>query len=131
MPQAARPVSPHLGIYRWQIQMVSSIVHRAAGVALAVGALLLIGLLGALAAGPEAYAKVQACAGAWPGQIVLLGFTWSLAFHLLNGLRHLLEDTGHGYAIKTFVATGWIVVIGSVVLTLLVWAFVLLQRGGA
>lgn len=131
MPQAARPLSPHLSVYRWEIQMVSSIVHRATGVALAVGALLLICLLGALAAGPEAYAKVQGFAGSWLGQIVLVGFTWSLMFHLLNGLRHLLEDTGHGYAIKTFVATGWIVVIGSVLLTVLVWAIVILQRGGA
>lgn len=130
MPQAARPLSPHLGIYRWQIQMVSSILHRAAGVALAGGSLLLVCLLGSLAAGPEAYATVQRCAASLPGQLLLFGWTWSLAFHLLNGLRHLLEDTGHGFAIKTFVLTGWIAVIGSFVLTGVVWACVLL-RGGA
>lgn len=130
MPQA-RPLSPHLQIYRWQIQMVISIVHRATGIALAAGTVLLVCLLAGLAAGPEAYAKVQACAGSLIGQILLFGWTWSLAFHLLNGLRHLLEDTGRGYAIKSFIQTGWIVVIGSLVLTALVWACVLLQRGGA
>ncbi|WP_313918831.1 succinate dehydrogenase, cytochrome b556 subunit [Tahibacter sp.] len=131
MPQAARPKSPHLDIYRWQIQMVSSILHRAAGVALAIGTVLLVCLLASLAIGPEAYAKVQSCAGSVFGQLLLLGWTWSLAYHLLNGLRHLLEDTGHGFQIRTFVMTGWVAVIGSLVLTALVWACVLLQRGGA
>lgn len=131
MPQAARPKSPHLQIYRWQIQMVSSILHRAAGVALAGGTLLLVCLLAALAAGPEAYANVQRCCASVVGQLLLLGWTWSLAYHLLNGLRHLLEDTGAGFEIKTFVMTGWVAVVGSFVLTALVWACVLLQRGAA
>lgn len=131
MPQVARPRSPHLDIYRWQIQMVSSILHRAAGIALAAGLVLLVCLLTSLAAGPEAYAKVQRCTGSAIGMIVLLGFTWSLSYHLLNGLRHLLEDTGRGFAIKSFVLTGWIAVFGSFVLTALVWTCVLLQRGGA
>lgn len=130
MPQAARPLSPHLDIYRWQIQMVSSILHRAAGIALAAGTLLLVCLLASLAAGPDAYAQVQRCSASLVGQLLLFGWTWSLAYHLLNGLRHLLEDTGHGFAIRTFVLTGWIAVIGSFVLTVLVWACVLLQRGG-
>lgn len=131
MSQAARPKSPHLDIYRWQIQMVSSILHRAAGVALAAGTVLLVCLLAGLAAGPAAYAKVQSCTGSVFGQLLLLGWTWSLAYHLLNGLRHLLEDTGRGFAIRSFVMTGWVAVAGSLVLTALVWTCVLLQRGGA
>lgn len=131
MPQAARPTSPHLTVYRWQVQMATSILHRAAGVALAVGTVLLIALLGALASGPEAYAKVQACAGSVLGQILLVGWTWSLAYHLLNGLRHLYEDAGYGYKISQFVATSWISVIGSLVLTALVWACVFLRGGAA
>ncbi|MBL8298976.1 MAG: succinate dehydrogenase, cytochrome b556 subunit [Rhodanobacteraceae bacterium] len=130
MPQAARPKSPHLQIYRWQIQMVSSILHRAAGVALAGGTVLLVCLLVALAGGPEVYAKVQRCCASMPGQLLLLGWTWSLAYHLLNGLRHLLEDTAAGFEIRTFVMTGWVAVLGSFVLTALVWICVLLQRGG-
>ena len=96
--------------------MVSSILHRAAGIALAAGTVLLVCLLTSLAAGPEAYAKVQQFAGSVIGMIVLLGFTWSLSYHLLNGLRHLLEDTGRGFAIQSFVMTGWVAVFGSFVL---------------
>lgn len=131
MPQAARPTSPHLTVYRWQVQMVTSIVHRATGVALAVGTAVLLALLAALAAGPEAYAKVQACAGSPIGIVLMIGWTWSLAFHLLNGLRHLYEDVGYGYKIREFVATSWITVIGSLVLTALVWACVFLRGGAA
>ncbi|MEO8670534.1 MAG: succinate dehydrogenase, cytochrome b556 subunit [Tahibacter sp.] len=131
MPQTARPLSPHLSVYRWQVQMVSSILHRAAGVALAAGMLVLLALLLALAAGPESYVKVQALSGSIPGLVLWFGWTWSLAYHLLNGLRHLAEDTGWGYRIAQFVATGWIALIGSLVLTGLIWACVLMQRGGA
>lgn len=131
MPQAARPLSPHLQIYRWQIQMVTSILHRASGIALAAGTILLVALLGALAGGPEAYAKVQAVAGSAFGIVLLIGWTWSLAYHLLNGLRHLYEDFGYGYKINEFVATSWIGVVGSFVLTALVWACVFLRGGAA
>lgn len=111
--------------------MVTSIVHRATGVALAVGTAALLALLGGLASGPEAYAKVQACMASPIGIFVMIGWTWSFAFHLLNGLRHLYEDVGYGYKIQQFVATSWISVIGSIVLTALVWACVFLRGGAA
>jgi succinate dehydrogenase / fumarate reductase cytochrome b subunit len=131
MPATARPLSPHLSIYRWQIQMVTSILHRATGIALAAGTILLVVALLALASGPEAYARVQGFCASWIGLLLLLGWTWSLAYHLLNGIRHLLQDAGLGYAPQQFVRNGWIVVVGSVVLTALVWACVFTQRGGA
>jgi succinate dehydrogenase / fumarate reductase, cytochrome b subunit len=131
MPATARPLSPHLGIYRWQIQMVTSILHRATGIALAAGTILLVVALLALATGPEAYAKVVAFCGSWFGTILLVGWSWSLAFHLLNGIRHLAQDLGYGYLPAQFVRNGWIASIGSLVLTGLLWAFVLMQRGGA
>lgn len=131
MPATARPLSPHLSIYRWQIQMVTSILHRATGIALAAGTILLVVALLALASGPEAYAKVQAFCASWIGLFLLLGWTWSLAYHLLNGIRHLLQDAGLGYAPEQFVRNGWVVVVGSVALTVLVWACVFAQRGGA
>lgn len=131
MPATARPLSPHLSIYRWQIQMVTSILHRATGIALAVGTILLAAALLALASGPQAYAKVQAFAASWIGTILLLGWTWSLAYHLLNGIRHLLQDAGWGYPPAQFVRNGWLVVAGSLVLTALVWICVFAQRGGA
>ena len=127
---ATRPLSPHLSVYRWQIQMVTSIVHRATGIALSVGLLLVAWALIALASGPDAFATVTAFCKSWFGMLLLFGFTWSLAFHFLNGIRHLWQDLGIGYEVATFVRAGWVVVIGSVVLTALVWVCVL-TRGGA
>jgi succinate dehydrogenase / fumarate reductase, cytochrome b subunit len=131
MPQTARPLSPHLSVYRWEIQMVVSIVHRATGVFLCLGSLLLICLLSSLASGPDAFARTQHYALTLPGLVLLFGWTWSLAFHLLNGLRHLFEDIGWGFAVRHFMATGWLVVLGSFVLTAAVWACVMLARGAA
>jgi succinate dehydrogenase / fumarate reductase cytochrome b subunit len=130
MPSAARPLSPHISVYRWQIQMVTSIVHRATGIALSVGLLLVAWVLIALASGPEAFAEVAAFCRSGFGMFLLIGWTWSLAFHFLNGIRHLWQDLGIGYAIGTFVRVGWVVMIGSFVLTALVWSCVL-TRGGA
>ena len=125
-----RPLSPHLQIYRPQLTSMLSILHRATGIALAVGLLLVAWALIALASGPDAFATVAAFCKSWFGMLLLLGFTWSLAFHFLNGIRHLWQDLGIGYEIATFVRAGWIVVIGSLVLTALVW-FCVLTRGGA
>ena len=131
MPATARPLSPHISVYRWQIQMVTSILHRATGIALAFGTILLCVALLALAAGPDAFAAVRAFCGSWLGTLLLLGWSWSLAFHLLNGLRHLLQDVGMGFLPAQFVRNGWLVSIGSLVLTGLIWACVIAQRGGA
>jgi succinate dehydrogenase / fumarate reductase cytochrome b subunit len=131
MPAVARPLSPHLTVYRWQIQMMTSIVHRATGIALSVGLLLVAWALIALASGPEAFAQVVAFCTSGFGMLLLVGWTWSLAFHLLNGIRHLWQDLGIGYAPVIFVRAGWIALIGSFVLTALVWACVLLRGGGA
>ena len=131
MPASARPLSPHISIYRWQIQMVTSIVHRGTGIFLALGLLLVAWALIALASGPAAFGEVSTFSASWIGIVLLIGWTWSLAFHLLNGIRHLLQDIGLGYAPATFVRNGWIVTIGSLVLTALVWACVVAQRGGA
>ncbi|MBN8480836.1 MAG: succinate dehydrogenase, cytochrome b556 subunit [Xanthomonadales bacterium] len=128
MPHTARPLSPHLQVYRWQIQMVTSIVHRATGIALAVGSLLVVGALLALASGPESWACVTRHAGAWYGLVFLFGWTWALAYHLLNGVRHLVQDAGFGYAISQFVRNGWLVVFGSFILTAATWG-VLAARG--
>ena len=130
MPATARPLSPHISIYRWQIQMVTSILHRGTGIFLALGTLLVCAGLIALASGPEAFARVSGFCASWIGVVLLLGWTWSLAFHLLNGVRHLLQDLGLGYAPAQFVRNGWLVTIASFVLTALVWACVLAQRGG-
>ena len=131
MPAIARPLSPHLSVYRWQIQMVTSILHRATGIALSVGMLYVAWALIALASGPDAFAAVRSFSGSWFGIVLLFGWTWSLAYHFLNGIRHLWQDVGLGYAPATFVRASWFVVVGSLVLTALVWAIVSSARGGA
>jgi succinate dehydrogenase / fumarate reductase, cytochrome b subunit len=109
-----RPLSPHLQIYRWPVTMATSIVHRATGLALAAGTLLLAWWLIALAAGPQAYANFRMVAGTPLGELVLFGFIWSLAFHLLNGIRHLAWDMGYGFAVPTANKTGVLVIVLSV-----------------
>ena len=125
-----RPLSPHLQVYRWQITMVMSILHRSTGVALAVGAFGIVWWLLAVAAGPEALADFNACAGSLLGQIALAGFSVCLVFHFFNGIRHLLWDIGWGFEIPQFTASGWTVAALTVIFTAGIW-FMALRAGGA
>jgi succinate dehydrogenase / fumarate reductase cytochrome b subunit len=113
-----------LQVYRWQVQMATSIIHRATGVILALGMLLIVAALFALVAGPAAWACIGKCAGAWYGQTFLFLWTWAFAYHLLNGVRHLWQDAGKGLAKADFVRNGWLVSAGSLALTLAIWAAV-------
>lgn len=131
MATRERPLSPHLQVYKWQAQMTSSILHRATGVCLAFGALLVTGGLLALSAGPERWSQFLELAGSIPGRIVLLGVTWALAYHLLNGIRHLFQDGGMGFSIPQFVRSSMVSMIGSVLLTALAWGAVWLRWGHA
>lgn len=117
-----RPLSPHLQVYRPQITSVLSIVHRMTGVALGAGTLLLTWWLVAAATSPEAFARVQGFIGSAIGLLVLLGWTFALFFHLFNGIRHLTWDAGMGFEKPQYQASGWAVMIGTVVATVLVWA---------
>ena len=119
--KSARPLSPHLQVYRPQLTSVLSILHRATGFALAVGTLFLAWWLVAAALGPEAYALVEAFFGSWLGYLVLLGLSFSLMYHLCNGIRHLAWDAGWGFDLPTAYASGWAVVLGSLILTALAW----------
>src|SRR5580698_4312828 len=121
MSQVQRPLSPHLQVYKWQLTSVMSIVHRATGIALSVGTILLVWWLLAAATSADAFNLAQAFWYSWIGRLLLLGWTWALFFHLCNGIRHLFWDAGHGYELKTAYASGWTVVTGSVVLTVIAW----------
>jgi len=121
MANVERPLSPHLGIYKPQITMVTSIIHRITGVALGVGTLLLAWWLIAAAAGPESFETANGFMSSWFGRLVLFGFTWALFFHLCNGIRHLFWDAGKGFELETMRKTGMAAIILSVVLTLLTW----------
>lgn len=116
-----RPLSPHLQVYRPQLTSVMSIFHRLTGIALAIGSLLLVWWLVAAASGPSSFAAVQSFIGSIIGQLMLFGWTFALLYHLCNGIRHLVWDTGRGFEIPTAYATGWIVVASATVLTILVW----------
>jgi succinate dehydrogenase / fumarate reductase cytochrome b subunit len=109
--------------------MVTSILHRATGIALAVGTLLVMWGLLALAGGEASFSQFKTCVGSPVGLVLLFGWSWALFYHLCNGIRHLVQDAGAGYAISQFVRSSWLSVIGSLVLTVLVWAYVM--TGGA
>ena len=119
----SRPLSPHLQIYRWPVTMATSITHRMTGMALSAGTLLLAWWLIATASGPEAFAAFQTLAASPIGEIVLLGFVWSLAFHLLNGIRHLAWDLGYGFDLHTANRTGILVITLSVFVAIGVFVF--------
>jgi len=126
----ARPLSPHLQIYRWPITMATSIVHRATGVALAGGMAFLAWWLIAAAAGPDAYANFEAAAGHPIGGAVLFGFVWSLTYHLLNGVRHLVWDLGYGFAPATAERTGAFIIALSILIAVAIFWTGYVAAGG-
>lgn len=128
MKSSNRPLSPHLQVYRPQLTSVLSITHRGTGVFLAVATLLLVYWLVALAGGEQSYAGAQAFFGSWFGQLVLLACTFSLFYHLCNGVRHLFWDIGVGFELETAYRSGYAVVGASVVMTVLAWIIALAGR---
>jgi succinate dehydrogenase / fumarate reductase cytochrome b subunit len=118
---AARPLSPHLQIYRWSWTMAMSVAHRATGAVLYGGTLLVAFWLVAAASGPAAYDTAQAIAGSVLGRLVLFGYTFVLLHHMVGGLRHFVWDMGHGYDPQTRMNLAKFSGLVSGVLTLLVW----------
>jgi succinate dehydrogenase / fumarate reductase cytochrome b subunit len=121
MAPRARPLSPHLQIYRWTITMTMSIVHRATGIALYAGTALLVIWLGAAAIGEPAFGVVNLVYSSWFGQLVLFGYSWALFHHMLGGLRHFVWDFVEGLEPGQREMLAWANLVGSVVLTILVW----------
>lgn len=110
MPSSARPLSPHLQIYRKQLTSVTSITHRLTGLVLCAAALLLSWGLIALAASPDAWASYTGFLASVPGRVISAAAVLVLVYHWLNGLRHLAWDTGWGLDLKRAATTGWLVV---------------------
>ena len=125
----ARPLSPHLQIYRLQINMVMSILHRITGAALYVGSLLLAWWLLAAATSPDYFAYVNGLFATWPGMIVLVGSSWALIHHMLGGLRHFIWDTGSGLDIASVDILSWSTIVLSVLMTTALWLYIGLERG--
>jgi succinate dehydrogenase / fumarate reductase cytochrome b subunit len=124
-----RPLSPHLQVYRPQLTSFTSIMHRLTGIGLAVGLLYLVCWLVAAASGLEAFDRLQSFNGSVIGKLLLLG--WSIAFfyHLLNGIRHLAWDAGWGFELPAAYKTGYAVLIGTALLTILAWVIGYVQMG--
>ena len=116
-----RPLSPHLQVYKPQLTTVLSILHRATGIALSVGALYLATWVIYAAASPKAYALFQSFNMSIVGRIVLGGWLFCAFYHLCNGIRHLFWDAGYGFEIKDAYRSGWIVVTVSLVVTAISW----------
>ncbi|HRA95017.1 MAG TPA: succinate dehydrogenase, cytochrome b556 subunit [Aestuariivirga sp.] len=118
---AARPLSPHLQIYRPMLTMMMSIMHRITGVGLYFGIVLLVWWLTAASVSESYFEFVQGFLGHWFGRLLLFGFTWALIHHALGGLRHLLWDTGRGFDLNLIEWLARANLAGSIVLTLLLW----------
>jgi succinate dehydrogenase / fumarate reductase, cytochrome b subunit len=117
----SRPLSPHLHIYRWQLTSVMSILHRVSGIALSVGAILLVSWLGAASDGADSYTSFQHFMGSPFGLLLLFGWSVALFYHLCNGIRHLWWDTGRGLELKSAYASGYAVLAATAALTVIAW----------
>lgn len=121
-----RPLSPHLTIWKWGPHMAVSILHRITGAGLAlVGGAALVWWLTAAATGPEAYESFTGWATHWAGIVVAVGLSWAFFQHTLTGLRHFALDIGAGYELKTNKFWSMMTLIGGIVLTAALWAYLL------
>ncbi len=116
-----RPLSPHLQIYRWQLTSVLSILHRGTGLALAVGLVALVWWLVTIGAGAGYYAWSQWFFASLIGRAMLFGWSFALFYHLCNGIRHLVWDSGRGFNLATTYRSGWLVVASAGTLTVAAW----------
>lgn len=116
-----RPMSPYVSVWRWHVTMAASILHRVTGVGLYVAALLVAGWALSLAAGPGAYDQFRLILGSPLGKLVLIGITFSLFYHLGNGVRHLVWDFGSGFQPKTADMTAWAALAFAAIASIGVW----------
>ena len=121
MSESGRPLSPHLSIYRWPITMVLSILHRVTGIGLSRGRIAFTGWLMAISGSEDYYLTMAGLLDSVVGKLLLVA--WSAAFflHFANGIRHLVWDAGRGFEPEQANASGWAVVVLTVVLTLALW----------
>ena len=123
MNDSKNPLSPHLQIYRWHISSLLSITHRVVGVINLLALILIFIWLIFLSFGEGSYELFLLIINSFLGKFILIGFTWSMSFHLLSGIRHLVWDLGYGFEIKTANISGIIVIISSLALTIVFWLF--------
>ena len=129
MPQRKRPLSPHLSVYKAQMSSVISVMQRVTGGGLGLGLACFLLWIGAAAYGPETYAWAQWILTSWLGWLVLFGVSVALAFHLCNGIRHLIWDIGFGFEIDQVVLGGILVLAGTALLSAIFWIVALTRLG--
>ena len=120
------PLSHNLQVYRWHISSLLSITNRIAGILNLLALSLIFFWVLFLSFGESNYELFLFILNSFVGKFILLGFTWSMSFHLLSGIRHLVWDFGYGFEIRTANISGIIVIISSLILTVIFW---LLARG--
>ena len=123
MNDSKNPLSPHIQIYKWHISSLLSIIHRISGVINLLALILIFFWLIFLSLGENNYQSFLLIINSFIGKFILIGFTWSMSFHVLSGIRHLVWDLGYGFEIKTANITGVIVIISSLTLTIMFWLF--------
>ena len=121
MNDSKNPLSPHLQIYRLHISSLLSITHRISGIINILALILIFFWLLALSFGENSYELFLLSINSFFGKFILIGFTWSISYHVLSGVRHLFWDLGYGYEIKTANFSGILVILGSLVLTIILW----------
>ena len=117
------PLSPHLQIYGWQISSLLSITHRIVGVVNSIAITLICLWTISLVFGEENYQLLNFFFQSFFGKFVIISLIWSFSFHSLNEIRHLIWDLGYGYDLKVSKITGIITIVGSIVLTILIYLF--------
>ena len=123
MNDSNNPLSPHLQIYRWHISSLVSITHRISGIINLLALILIFFWLLTFSFGENNYESFLTIINSFFGKFILIGFTWSMSFHLLSGIRHLFWDLGYGFEIRTANISGIIVIIASLALTIIFWLF--------
>jgi succinate dehydrogenase / fumarate reductase cytochrome b subunit len=121
MTDNKNPISPHLQIYRWHISSLLSITHRITGVVNLLALILMFFWLLAFSLGENNYELFLLAINSFFGKFILIGFTWSMSFHIFSGIRHLVWDMGYGLEIKTANISGVLVILSSLVSTIIFW----------
>ena len=113
------PLSPHIQIYRWHISSLVSISHRITGIINIIAITFICLLASLLVFGESKFEFINLLLSSLIGKFIVLGITWSFSFQALSELRHLIMDLGYGFELKTTKITGFIVIFGSIVLTVI------------
>ena len=116
-----KPLSPHIQIYSWNISSLISISHRITGVINSIALTLICFWIASFLFGNSIYVIIQNILNSFFGKFLVIGITWSFSFQILSEIRHLFWDLGYGFELKTSKISGFIVIFGSFIITILIY----------